>query len=184
MIIAETNRLIISKFTLKDAPFFKELVNTPSWLKYIGDRNIKTNEDAEKRIKEGHVKSYETYGFGFYKLHLKEENNKSIGTCGLIKRDTLEDVDIGFALLPEYEGKGFGYEASLAIMELAKHEFNLERLVAITLSSNPNSIKLLEKLGMTYEKTVKPFENDEELMLFAKNLYDLKTDFNDSTTNN
>jgi len=170
MIIAETNRLFISKFTLEDAPFFKELANTPNWLKYIGDRNIKTIEDAEKGIKEGHLKSYETNGFGFYKLLLKEENNKTIGTCGLMKRETLEDVDIGFAMLPDYEGKGFGYEASLAMMKLAKNDFKLDRIVAITLPNNPNSIKLLEKLGLTYEKTVRPFENDEELMLFAKNL--------------
>lgn len=170
MIIAETNRLLISKFTLEDAPFFLELVNTPNWLKYIGDRQIKTTEDAEKRIKEGHLKSYETNGFGFYKLQLKEEHIKTIGTCGLIKRDTLDDVDMGFAILPEYERKGFGYEASLAILELAKNEFKLDRIVAITLPSNPNSIKLLEKLGFIYEKTVKPFENEEELMLFAKNL--------------
>jgi RimJ/RimL family protein N-acetyltransferase len=170
MIIAETNRLLISKFTLEDAPFFLELVNTPNWLKYIGDRHIKTIEDAEKRIKEGHLNSYETNGFGFYKLRLKEEQNKTIGTCGLIKRDRLDDVDMGFAMLPEYERKGFGYEASLAILELAKNAFKLHRIVAITLPSNPNSIRLLEKLGLTYEKTVKPFENEEELMLFAKNL--------------
>lgn len=170
MIIAETNRLILSKLTLEDAPFFKELVNTPNWLKYIGDRNIKTIEDAETRIKEGHLKSYETYGFGFYKLLLKSENNKTIGTCGLIKRDTLDDVDIGFAMLPDYEGKGLGYESSVAVMNLAKGEFKLKRLVAITLANNQNSIKLLEKLGMTYEKMVKPFEDDVELKLFAKTL--------------
>jgi RimJ/RimL family protein N-acetyltransferase len=170
MIIAETNRLLISKFTIEDAPFFKELVNTPNWLKFIGDRNIKTIEDAEKRIKEGHLKSYETNGFGFYKLLLKEENNKSIGTCGLIKRDTLDDADIGFAMLPDYEGKGFGFESALSVMELAKNQFKLNRIVAITLATNPNSIKLLEKLGLVFEKTVKPFDNDEELLLFAKTL--------------
>lgn len=170
MIIAETNRLIISKFTLDDASFFKELVNTPNWLKYIGDRNVKSIEDAKNRIKDGHLKSYETNGFGFYKLLLKEENNQPIGTCGLIKRDTLESVDIGFAMLPDYEGKGFGYESSVAILELAKNEFKLDKIVAITLENNSNSIKLLEKLGLTYEKRVKPFDNDEELLLFVKTL--------------
>lgn len=170
MIVAETNRLIISKFTIEDAPFFKELVNTPNWLKYIGDRNIKTIEDAKKRIEDGHLKSYETNGFGFYKLLLKEENNKSIGTCGLIKREALDDVDIGFAMLPMYEGRGFGYEASIAIMELAKNKFKLDKIVAITLANNPKSIKLLEKLGLRFEKTVKPFEDTEELLLFAKAL--------------
>ncbi len=134
MPIAETNRLIISKFTLKDAPFFLELTNTPNWIKYIGDRNLKTVKDAEEYIKNRTLKSYSEFEFGFYKLQLKNENQKSIGTCGLIKRETLDDVDIGFAMLPEYESKGFGYESSLAIMELAQHKFNLKPILAITLS--------------------------------------------------
>ena len=86
MNVAETQRLLISKFTLNDASFFLELVNTPNWLKYIGDRNTKTKQDAEKRIEEGHLASYKEYGFGFYKLLLKDENRKPIGSCGLIKR--------------------------------------------------------------------------------------------------
>ncbi|MFD2822330.1 GNAT family N-acetyltransferase [Lacinutrix iliipiscaria] len=170
MIVAETHRLIISKFTLYDAAFFLELVNTPHWIKYIGDRNIKTIEQAKQRIKEGHLKSYNTYGFGFYKLQLKEENNKTIGTCGLIKRDTLDHADIGFALLPAYEGKGYGYESALAILKLAKEDFKLETVLAITLPTNKPSIHLLEKLGLSYQKKVKPFEDDKELLLFAKRL--------------
>ena len=168
MPIAETNRLIISKFTLKDAPFFLELTNTPNWIKYIGDRNLKTVQDAEEYIKNRTLRSYSEFEFGFYKLQLKNENQKSIGTCGLIKRETLDDVDIGFAMLPEYESKGFGYESSLAIMELAQHKFNLKRILAITLAINKKSIKLIEKLGLTFEKKVKPFEDDEELLLFVK----------------
>ncbi len=168
MPIAETDRLIISKFTLKDAPFFLELTNTPNWIKYIGDRNLKTVKDAEEYIKNRTLKSYSEFEFGFYKLQLKNENQKPIGTCGLIKRETLDDVDIGFAMLPEYESKGFGYESSLAIMELAQHKFNLKRILAITLAINKKSIKLIEKLGLTFEKKVKPFEDDEELLLFVK----------------
>ena len=170
MIVAETQRLVISKFTLEDAPFFMELVNTPHWIKYIGDRNIKTIKQAEERIQEGHIKSYNTHGFGFYIVCLKEENDKPIGTCGLIKRDSLEHVDIGFAYLPNYEGKGFGYESSQAILDLAKEEFKLETVLAITLPTNIPSINLLEKLGLSYQKKVKPFDDDEELLLFAKNL--------------
>lgn len=170
MVIRETERLIISKFSVSDAPFFLELVNTPNWIKYIGDRNIKTIEDAEKRIKEGHLKSYNDNGFGFYKLLLKEENNKTIGTCGLIKRDTLDDVDIGFAFLPEYEGKGFGFEAAFEIMKFSKSEFKLKKLAAITNPDNKNSINLLEKLGFSFEKKVIPFEDNKELLLFAKTL--------------
>lgn len=168
MKIAETNRLIISQFTLEDANFFLELVNTPNWIKYIGERHIKTIEQAQEAIKNGHLKSYKTYGFGFYKLQLKEHNNITIGTCGLIKRDSLDHVDIGFAMLPKFEGKGFGFESSQAMLKLAKETFKLEKIVAITLPTNTNSIKLLEKLGLSFEKKVKPFEDDEELLLFAK----------------
>lgn len=170
MIIVETERLIISKVTLKDAPFFLELMNTPHWLKYIGDRNIRSVKDAEEAIKNSHLKSYKDNGFGFYKVLLKAENNKTIGTAGLIKRDELDDVDIGFGFLPEYEGKGFGFEVSVEIMKLAKSEFKLKKVVAITNPDNHNSIKLLEKLGLVFEKRINPFEEGKELLLFAKAL--------------
>lgn len=170
MIITETDRLLVEKFTLKDASFFKELVNTPHWLKYIGNRNIKTISDAEAYIKKNHHKDYDTLGYGFYKLLLKEENNKPIGSSGLVKREGLDDVDIGFAFLPEYEGKGFGYESSVAVLKMAKEQFHLKRVVAIASPTNLNSIKLLEKLGLIFEKKVKPYENEKELLLFAKNL--------------
>lgn len=170
MRIAETSRLLITKITLRDAQFFLELVNSPHWLKYIGDRHLKTIKDTKTYLQNGTLKSYTNFGFGFYKLQLKENENKTIGICGLIKREQLEDVDIGFALLPEYEGKGFGYEASLAVLKLAKEKFNLKKIIAVTLSTNTNSIKLLEKLGLSYEKKVIPFEDGEELLLFTKTL--------------
>ena len=168
MIISETQRLIISKVTLKDAPFFLELMNTPHWIKYIGDRKIKTVSDAKKHLKKGILKSYNNNGFGFYKLLLKGENLKTIGICGLVKRKELDDVDIGFGFLPDYEGKGFGYESSIEIMKLAQNKFKLKKVSAITSPINVNSIKLLEKLGLIYEKTIIPFEDGEELLLFAK----------------
>ncbi|WP_397363823.1 GNAT family N-acetyltransferase [Olleya sp. R77988] len=170
MIVAETDRLIIAKFTLEDAQFFIDLVNTPKFKKFIGDRKVKTIKQAQERIKNGHLKHYAELGFGFYKLLLKAENNKPIGTNGLIKRDTLELPDIGFAMLPEYENKGFGFESSQAILKLAKDTFNIKKIGAITQANNTASIKLIEKLGLIFEKKVKPFEDDAELMLFAKNL--------------
>ena len=170
MQIAETPRLIISKITLKDSKFFHELVNTPHWLKYIGDRNIKTVNDAKTYLKNITLKSYADFGFGFYKLQFKEEIKKTIGICGLVKREQLEDVEIGFALLPEYENKGYGFEASLAVLDLAKDMFHLKKITAITLPTNKSSIKLLEKLGLSFEKTIKPFDDGVELLLFAKTL--------------
>jgi len=170
MVIAETDRLLLSKITIDDAPFILELVNTPDWIKYIGDRNIKTVEQAETHIKNNQLKCYETHGFGYYKLQVKAENLKTIGTSGLLRRDNLEHVDIGFSFIPDYHGKGYGFEAASEIMKLAKDKFNIKTLCAITLPINQPSINLLEKLGLSYQKTVKPFEDDEELLLFAKNL--------------
>ena len=168
--VARTERLKIAKISKNDAPFIFELVNSPSWIKYIGDRNIKTVDDAENYIENTHLKSYKTNGFGFYKVLLKAEDDKAIGTCGLAKRSELEDIDMGFGFLPDYEGKGYGLECSLAIMELAKSQFHIKKLTAITLPTNHNSVRLLEKLGMRFEKKVIPFEDDEELLLFAKDL--------------
>ena len=170
MQIAETKRLILSKITTNDAAFILELMNSPGWLKYIGDRNIKTVEAATVHIENNQLKCYKTYGFGYYKIQIKAENLKTIGTCGLLKRDELEHVDVGFSLLPNYHGKGYGFEAVTEIMNLAKSEFNMKRICAITLPINKPSIHLLEKLGLSYQKTVKPFDNDEELLLFAKDL--------------
>lgn len=170
MIITETKRLLISEFTIEDASFFLELMNAPNSIKYIGDKKLKSVEDAEKYLIKKAIKSYSDFNFGFYKLELKGEKNKPIGTCGLAKREELDHVDIGFAFLPGYEGKGFGYEASMGVMTLAKETFKLDKLIAITVPYNKNSIKLLEKLGFACEKKIKPFEDDEELLLFAKKL--------------
>ena len=103
-------------------------------------------------------------------MQVKAENLKTIGTCGLLKRDNLEHIDIGFSMLPEYHGKGYGYEAASEIMKLAKNEFGIKIICAITLPINKPSIYLLEKLGLSYQKTVKPFDDDKELLLFAKDL--------------
>lgn len=170
MIIAETKRLLISKMTINDAPFYLELVNTPNWLKFIGERGVSTIEEAEKRIEETIISSYETHNFGAYKLMLKDDNLKTIGSCGLYKRDQFKHPDIGFAMLEDYEAKGFGYESSVEIMKFAEHNLKCSKILAITLAANKPSIKLLEKLGLTYEKTVILFDDNEELLLFSKNL--------------
>lgn len=170
MQIAETNRLILAKITVDDAPFLLELMNTPDWLKYNGDRHVRTVEHAINHIQNNQLKCYETHGFGYYKILLKAEGLKPIGTSGLLKRDGLDHVDIGFSLLPDYHRKGFGFEAASEIMKLAKNTFFIKTLYGITLPINKPSIKLLEKLGLSYQKTVKPFEDDKELLLFAKEL--------------
>lgn len=167
MILTTTERLTVSKVTLADAPFFLELVNTPNFKKYIGDKKLSTIKGVEEYLKAGILKSYEDHGFSYYTLKLKD-SDATIGIVGILKRDNLECPDIGFAMLPQYEGKGYGYESSMAMLEVAKAQFNIEKIAAITLEHNTNSINLITKLGLEFEKKVKPFADEEELLFFAK----------------
>lgn len=164
--ILETKRLILRELNTRDAAFILTLLNTPTWLKFIGDRGVKNLDDAEKYILNGPVKSYTENGFGLYIVQLKN-GGIPIGMCGLIKRDFLEDPDIGFALLPEFEGKGYGYESSSAVLSYAQKELGMKKIAAITVKENTNSIHLLEKIGLHEEGTVVYPATREELMLFT-----------------
>ena len=121
--------------------------------------------DAEKYIADRIVKSYIDHGLGLYLVELKTSGT-AIGLCGLIKRDTLDDIDIGFAFLPEYNGFGYAFEAAISTLQFAFESLEINRLVAITTPDNINSIKLLEKIGMQFEKKIL-FEEKEELFLFG-----------------
>ena len=164
--ILETKRLVLREFTTDDTKFIVELLNSPGWLKYIGDRNVKSEEHAVNYLMNGPMKSYEMNGFGLSLVELKSDKTP-IGMCGLIKRENLEYPDIGFAFLPEYTGKGYAFEIANATMIFAKEELKFDKIVAITVSYNKNSIRLLEKIGLKYIKPYfLPYE-DEELMLFS-----------------
>lgn len=165
MNILETERLTLRQFTAEDAPFILELVNEPSFIQNIGDRNVRSLADAVKYIEAGPVISYARNGFGLYLVQLKE-SGESIGMCGLIKRAALEDVDIGYAFLPKFWSKGYAVESALAVKEQA-HSLGLRRLVAIVDPANIGSIRVLEKLGLTFEKMVQLAADDIELKLFA-----------------
>ena len=142
------------------------MLNTPSWIQYIGDRGIKNLYDAQQYIAEGPVKSYEKLGYGLFLVKLKTEETP-IGICGLIKRDSLDDVDIGFAFLPQFTRKGYAFEAASATLAHAKTALALNRVVAITLITNTSSINLLKKIGLNFEKMIKFPGDQKELMLFA-----------------
>ena len=165
-VIAETDNLVIRKLNAEDDIFILKLLNTPQWLQYIGDRGVRNVDDARKYILNGPVTSYTRFGFGLYLVVLKNENTP-IGICGLLKRETLQDVDLGFALLPEFAGKGYAYESASAVLKYGRTDLGLKRIVAITTPSNSNSKSLLTRLGFIFEKNVK--QNNEELMLFASN---------------
>ena len=167
MYLYKTKRLIISELTLQDASFILRLTNTAGWLQFIGDKKIRTIADAENYIKTGPLASYIANGHGLY-LVTQKNTNAPIGLCGIIKRDTLPDKDIGFALLPEYTGNGYALEAAAAILKNAQDTLLLKRMSAITLPSNDRSIHLLTRLGFVFEKMVVLPASEAELMLFGK----------------
>ena len=169
MTILETERLLLRKLAIDDAEFIFELLNDPSFIQNIGDRHIRTPDDACAYILNGPVKSYEKNGFGLYLIVLKE-TNESIGMCGLIRRENLEDVDIGYALLPKFWSKGYAVEAARATKVYAKDVIGLKRIVAIVDPANEGSIHVLEKIGLRYEKMVRLSEDDIELKLFGTDL--------------
>jgi RimJ/RimL family protein N-acetyltransferase len=169
MKVLETERLILRRFTVEDGKFILELLNEPSWLQFIGDKGVRTLEDARDYILKSLVAMYERLGFGLYLTELKGEG-VPVGMCGLIKRDSLEDVDIGFAFLPKFWGKGYAYESASAVMAYGKRTFGLNRIVAITSPDNYGSARLLEKLGFNFEKMVKLPDDSEEISLFASNV--------------
>jgi ribosomal-protein-alanine N-acetyltransferase len=165
-IVLTTERLILRRFVVDDAPFIFELLNDPSWLRFIGDKGVKTLDDARDYIRRGPMAMYERVGFGLY-LTERKEGVIPIGMCGLIKRDSLDDVDIGFAFLPEFRGQGYAHEAARAVLAYGKNTIGLKRVVAITSPDNASSARLLEKLGMKLTKTVKLAGDDDELNLYA-----------------
>ncbi len=165
-IVIETERLILRKFTVDDAPFMFALLNTPSWLRFIGDRNVHNVEEAKQFLLNGYLKSYETHGFGFY-ITVEKSTQNPIGMCGLVKRNTLEDVDIGFAFMPDFVGKGYGYEAASATLNYAENILKLAKVIAIVDPENVVSIALIKKIGLHFEKMVRLSANDIELMLFT-----------------
>jgi [ribosomal protein S5]-alanine N-acetyltransferase len=149
MTVFETERLSIRRLTFDDAEFIQELVNEPSFLKNIGDRNVKNRTDAERYLTDGPLASYEKNGFGLFAVVLKE-TSEAIGMCGLIRRDTLPDVDIGYAFLPRFWSKGYALESTTAMMQYGRETHGLDRIVAIVDPSNAPSIKVLEKIGLKF----------------------------------
>ena len=162
----ETERLYIRKLTTDDAPFFFELVNDDDWIRFIGDRNVKTISDAEDYIKNRIMASYEQSGFGFY-LVLEKSSNAPLGISGFVKREQLEHADVGFAFLPIGRGKGYAYESTKALMDYGKKEFQFTTILAIANNDNKRSHLLLEKIGLKFKEHIQLYEEDEEISLFS-----------------
>ncbi|HVZ65408.1 MAG TPA: GNAT family N-acetyltransferase [Lacunisphaera sp.] len=153
MNVIETRRLNLRLLTLGDAPFILELLNDPTWLRFIGDRGVRDLDSARGYITNGPAASYAQHGFGLWLVE-RRQDGVPVGLCGLLKRDTLPDVDIGFAFLERFQGKGYGPEAAIATMTHARAVVGLKRVVAVTVPGNTGSISLLQKLGLRYERMV------------------------------
>jgi ribosomal-protein-alanine N-acetyltransferase len=161
----ETERLYLKFANSKDAHFIYELLNSVSWLKYIGDKNISNLNNAKEYIQNTLIDGYAKKGFGLMLITLKD--GTPIGLCGFLKRDYLDDVDLGFALLPKYEGFGYAFEAAYATMQYGELELKLNRVLAICMKTNEKSLSLLRKLGFKEIDTIRLSEDSEELYLLS-----------------
>ncbi|TAH29748.1 MAG: N-acetyltransferase [Cytophagales bacterium] len=164
--ILQTERLSLREFSLLDSNFIIQLLNTSGWLYFIGDRNVKNTTQAETYLKEKLIKSYKENGFGLFLITLKS-NQTPIGMCGLVKRENLDYPDIGFALLDEYMGKGYAFEAADATMKYAKDILKIEKILGLATVDNKYSIQLLKKIGLDFQKMILFEDANEELMLFT-----------------
>ena len=168
MKILETERLILRELrTADDAEFVYELLNTPKFIKYIGDRSVRSSDEAAGFIENRYRLSYLNNGFGLYVVEQKSDN-VAVGLCGFVKRNTLPGPDIGFAFLPKFEGLGYGFESAEAMMKYGRDTLGFTRVLAITSLDNAASGRLLKKLGFTFEQLI---ENGvETLKLFASDI--------------
>ena len=169
MKILETTRTILRQLTAGDAEFMLDLLNQPSFIKYIGDRNVRNAEQARDYIETRFIASYKKFGFGLYLVELKQDNTP-IGINGFVKRDSLPDADIGFAFLPQYCHQGYAFESSVGVMDYGRNILGLKRVLAITSQDNESSGKLLEKIGLKFESLIKQPHDTAELKLFSTDL--------------
>jgi RimJ/RimL family protein N-acetyltransferase len=166
MKILDTPRLTLRELTEGDASFMLELLNEPSFLRFVGDRGARTLAEARGYLLKGPMSSYARFGFGLYLVELRDETTP-IGICGLVKREALEDVDIGFAFLPAFWSRGYALESAAAVMNYGTNVIGLRRIVAIVSPGNERSIGLLRKLGLEFERLIVSPENGSELALYG-----------------
>ena len=164
--LIETERLRLRQLSDDDAEFVLRLLNEPSFIQNIGDRGVRTLDDARAYITNGPIASYEKHGFGLLLVQLKTTGTP-IGICGLLKRDALPEPDIGYALLPEFWCKGYAHESATAVLDHARNVLGLNSTLAVVNPDNAASIRLLEKMGFQFERMVRLNEDAAEIKLFA-----------------
>ena len=166
MTACETERLRLRYLSSHDAQFILELLNDPAFIRNIGDRGVRTLAAADEYIATGPAASYAQFGFGLFLVETRDRGT-ALGICGLLRRDFHPDVEIGFAFLPQYRGQGYAFESAAAVMKLGLETHRLERIVAVTAPHNHDSIKVLERLGLRFERMIQFPGRTEESSLFA-----------------
>jgi RimJ/RimL family protein N-acetyltransferase len=166
MTVIETERLTLRRLSVDDADFILNLLNQPSFIRFIGDRGVRNLPDARLYIESRFVESYRRFGYGLYLVGLKD-GGAPVGICGLVRRDYLPDADIGFAFLPEYWSRGYASESAGAVLDYARGVLGLKRVLAITAGDNEGSAKVLAKIGLKFERMIKPPGEGAEVKLFS-----------------
>ena len=169
MPVLETPRLRLELLTLDDAAFMLELLNEPSFIQNIGDRGVRTLDQARDYLLRGALASYEQHGYGLYRVDLKT-SGEATGLCGLVRRDGLDHADVGFAFFPRFWGQGFAVESAMAVKTWAFDDLGLETLVAITNPENTGSIRVLERIGLAFDRRIRLVEDSEELLLYSSSV--------------
>lgn len=168
MLILETERLALRELAPGDAGFIVELLNQPSFVRFIGDKGVRTLDDAQEYLQNGPLGSYRRHGYGLYMTQLAADATP-VGICGLVKRDELEYPDLGFAFLPQYWSRGYAYESARAVLEYGRDVLGLARILAVTSLDNEGSIRLLRKVGLTFDKVIDLSGDGDEVNLFSIN---------------
>lgn len=162
----QTDRLLLEHFSFEDCEFILRLLNEPSFIENIGDKGVRDLEGARAYLRDGPMASYVANGFGLFRVGLKESGD-CIGMCGLISREILDDVDIGYGFLPEFWGQGYAIESAAAVMRYGREQLGFKRIVAVVSPGNTSSVKLLQKLGMRQSGKIRMADNEPEIDLFA-----------------
>lgn len=164
----ETKRLVLREFTLQDEGFILEMLNDPGFLRNIGDKGVRTLADARKYLEKGPMDSYRRNGFGLYAVYLRNGDAAApVGMCGLVKREGLQDPDIGYAFLARHRGRGYAVESAAAVLEHGTRALELPRIVAITSPHNQASIRVLEKIGLKFDRVINIKDGDCKLFVQA-----------------
>ena len=166
MRVLETRRLVLRRLGADDAAFMLELLNDPSFIETIGDRGVRTEPDARRYVLDGPMASYERHGYGLCLVELKS-TGEAVGICGLVKRDYLDDPDIGFAFLPRHWRQGYAVESAAAVKAYGMGELGLARLLAITTLGNLRSMRVLERIGLSFDRVIAPPGTGEMLRLYS-----------------